>query len=175
MLKALFNRLDKDKDGKLSFEEFAAGMKGIHQQLGQVRDAAPGWAARGLSAPYAGWQAAQKAAVHRLAHHGKPCPGPDKCPLLKKGPGGPPVPQHAQAWGKGAGGPDAWKRQGQPQGRPDMRTPRARPDGKGNVKKPRGDRPDPTDAKIKELEGKIKALEAKIGGEGRGEGRKRRD
>lgn len=47
-LRAIFDHLDKDKDGKLSFDEFAAGVKSLHQSL-MAR--AP-WMRRGPGLPW---------------------------------------------------------------------------------------------------------------------------
>ncbi|MCY2989983.1 MAG: EF-hand domain-containing protein [Planctomycetota bacterium] len=106
--KAMFDRLDVDKDGKLSYEEFAQGLAALHK----ARQA----------------QMARHAAAMRQAHSwaGRPGmqhPGLSRGPLGQRGMGGPGMGQHGMGFGPmgrhGMGGAGA----GQPPMGPSGMTP----------------------------------------------------
>jgi hypothetical protein len=138
-LKALFGAFDKDKDGKLSLDEFTAGMKNLHEKMmarmGERRGPPPGACPVG---PGPRPEGAPRAYRQRLG-----------CPCCERGPMPPWHGPGRYWWGE-----EHWRSFGPP-----------REWGEHHHHEHHGDGFKALEAKVNDLEAKLKALEAKQGSE----------
>ena len=101
-LKVLFTRMDKDKDGKLSFEEFSAGMKRLHQRMAMQAGpmSGPGMRGAGMPGPHG-----DRGPMGPMGMKRPDGPKPGTCPMAKLAPAKPNP--EAKAHAKSADKPEA--------------------------------------------------------------------
>lgn len=83
--KEVFAKLDTDKDGKLSVEEFTEGVKQFEKKMKEMAAHAPWGMMPPCGAPGQGWYGRSFAP----GPYGPWPPCGRECPMMKKGPGGP--------------------------------------------------------------------------------------